>query len=123
MATMPSAALPSATLALLLQGIILGVAIAAPVGPIGLLCIRRTLHAGWWAGVAAGLGAATADALYGGLAVSGLSIVTSTLIGVQAWLQFGAGCSCSGSASARCGQPRTPPSAPMTAERRYGLGR
>ncbi len=121
---MPNAALPSATFALLLQGIILGVAIAAPVGPIGLLCIRRTLHAGWWAGVAAGLGAATADAVYGGLAVSGLSIITSTLIGVQAWLQFGGGLFLLwlGLSTLRAA-PAPLTSASLTAERRPSLGR
>ncbi len=120
---MPNTALPSATFALLLQGIILGVAIAAPVGPIGLLCIRRTLHAGWWAGVAAGLGAATADAVYGGLAVSGLSIITSTLIGVQAWLQLGGGLFLLwlGLSTLRAA-PAPLTSASLTAERRPGLG-
>ena len=55
------------------RGIILGVTIAAPVGPIGLLCIRRTLAHGWRAGFASGLGAATADTFYGILAACGLT--------------------------------------------------
>jgi len=50
---------------LLLRGLILGLSIAAPVGPIGVLCIRRTLSDGQVAGLVSGLGAATADALYG----------------------------------------------------------
>jgi threonine/homoserine/homoserine lactone efflux protein len=56
-----------------LRGIILGLTIAAPVGPIGLLCIRRTLAYGWRAGFFSGLGAATADTLYGCLAALGLT--------------------------------------------------
>ncbi|MBM4414125.1 MAG: LysE family translocator, partial [Chloroflexi bacterium] len=50
------------------RGIGMGFMIAVPVGPIGLLCIRRTLAHGWRAGFASGLGAATADTLYGFLA-------------------------------------------------------
>ena len=58
------------------RGIVLGLTIAAPVGPIGLLCIRRTLSHGWRAGFASGLGAATADVCYGMLAVFGLTALT-----------------------------------------------
>jgi threonine/homoserine/homoserine lactone efflux protein len=57
-----------------LQGLGIGFAIAAPVGPIGMLCIRRTLHHGSVVGVATGLGAATADAMYGLVAAGGLGI-------------------------------------------------
>jgi threonine/homoserine/homoserine lactone efflux protein len=46
-----------------LKGILIGFAIAAPVGPIGLLCIQRTLARGRWSGVISGLGAASADAV------------------------------------------------------------
>jgi threonine/homoserine/homoserine lactone efflux protein len=52
------------------KGALLGCSIAAPVGPIGILCIRRSLGQGFLAGFASGLGAATADALNG--AVAGL---------------------------------------------------
>ena len=55
-------------LPLLLQGLIMGFAIAAPVGPIGVLCIRRTLAHGRLAGLISGLGAASADAVYGAVA-------------------------------------------------------
>ena len=47
---------------------VLGLSIAAPVGPIGVLCIRRTLAKGRAYGLVSGLGAATADAVYGGIA-------------------------------------------------------
>lgn len=62
------------------KGIGLGVAIAAPVGPIGLLCIRRSLAQGRWMGLATGLGAATADGLYGAVAGFGLTAVADMLI-------------------------------------------
>jgi threonine/homoserine/homoserine lactone efflux protein len=50
------------------RGLIMGFSIAAPVGPIGVLCIRRTLAEGTPSGLVSGLGAATADALYGSIA-------------------------------------------------------
>lgn len=61
---------------LLLKGIILGLSIAAPVGPIGFLCIRRTLAQGRISGLLSGLGTATADAIYSTIAAFGLTIVT-----------------------------------------------
>ena len=71
---------------LILRGFILGFAIAAPVGPIGLLCIQRTLNGGQWVGLASGLGAATADACYGAVAAFGLTLVSGFLIEQQFWL-------------------------------------
>ncbi len=59
----------------LYRGLVLGLVIAAPVGPVGLLCIRRTLQKGLAIGLATGLGAACADALFGGIAVLGVSAV------------------------------------------------
>jgi threonine/homoserine/homoserine lactone efflux protein len=58
------------------KGILMGLAIAAPVGPIALLCIRRTLVHGRRVGLASGLGAATADGFYGMVAAFGLSVST-----------------------------------------------
>lgn len=70
-----------------IKGMIIGFSIAAPVGPIGVLCIRRTLADGRLAGLAAGLGAATADACYGCLSGFGLTFVTGALTAHQGWLQ------------------------------------
>ncbi|MEL6776247.1 MAG: LysE family translocator, partial [Cyanobacteria bacterium J06597_16] len=56
----------------LAKGLLMGVAIAAPVGPIGILCIRRTLAQGRLIGLCSGLGAASADGLYGLVAAFGL---------------------------------------------------
>ncbi len=76
---------------LLFTGVVIGFSIAAPVGPIGLLCIRRTLDGGWAAGFASGLGAATADAVYGCMAALGLGVVTAALAGAQFWLRLAGG--------------------------------
>jgi threonine/homoserine/homoserine lactone efflux protein len=72
--------------ALAWKGIVLGVSIAAPVGPIGLLCIRRTLAAGLATGLCTGLGAAAADAVYGAVAGFGLTAVSGFLLRQQFWL-------------------------------------
>jgi threonine/homoserine/homoserine lactone efflux protein len=63
-----------------LKGMGLGLAIAAPVGPIGLLCIRRSLTQGQLMGLVTGLGAATADGLYGCVAGFGLTAVADLLV-------------------------------------------
>ena len=73
------------------RGAVIGFAIAAPVGPIGVLCIRRTFADGWRAGLATGLGAATADAFYGAVAAFGLTAISSLLLGSQPWLQLAGG--------------------------------
>ncbi len=75
----------------LLAGLLLGVTIAAPVGPMGLLTINRTLAQGWAAGMAIGAGIATGDALYGALAASGSSAVSSVLLQFQTPLRLAGG--------------------------------
>jgi threonine/homoserine/homoserine lactone efflux protein len=75
-------------LPLLLRGLALGFSIAAPVGPIGVLCIRRSLADGQRVGFASGLGAATADAVYGSIAGFGLTLVSDFLIHQQHWLRL-----------------------------------
>lgn len=74
-----------------LRGLVLGFSIAAPVGPIGILCIRRTLANGRLAGFVSGLGAATADALYGCVTAYGLAFISSFLVNQQPWLRLGGG--------------------------------
>lgn len=76
---------------LIVKGILLGFSIAAPVGPIGILCIRRTLADGRLHGIISGLGAATADAFYGALAGFGFTLVTSFLVSQQGWLRLAGG--------------------------------
>ena len=72
--------------AFFLKGMAIGLGIAAPVGPIGVLCIRRSLRDGAQAGFIAGLGAATADAAYGGVAGFGLTAMSGFLVRRQFWL-------------------------------------
>ena len=71
-----------------LRGLIIGFSIAAPVGPIGVLCIRRTLAEGRISGLVSGLGAATADAIYGSVAGFGLTFISNILIGQQLWIRL-----------------------------------
>jgi threonine/homoserine/homoserine lactone efflux protein len=68
------------------QGLLLGFSIAAPVGPIGVLCIRRTLAEGRLVGFLSGLGAATADMFFGAIAAFGLTALTDVLVGQKLWL-------------------------------------
>ena len=76
----------------LLRGVVLGLSIAAPVGPIGVLCIRRTLAAGRVAGFVLGLGAATADMLYGAVAAFGLRVISSLLVSAEVWIHLIGAC-------------------------------
>lgn len=72
----------------LLRGMVIGLAIAAPVGPIGVLCIRRTLANGRVVGLVTGLGAATADLTYGAVAGFGLTFVSDALVAQQRWIRL-----------------------------------
>ena len=74
-------------LSFLLRGLVLGFSIAAPVGPIGVLCIRRTIAEGRMMGLATGLGAAVADGLYGAIAAFGLTWISAALVSQQRWIR------------------------------------
>jgi threonine/homoserine/homoserine lactone efflux protein len=74
-------------LPLFARGSILGFSVAAVVGPIALLCIRRTLSAGFGVGFVSGLGAATADATYAAVAGFGISAVAGALVDQRLWLR------------------------------------
>jgi len=71
-----------------LRGFIIGLSIAAPVGPIGLLCIQRTLSHGRISGFVSGIGAATADAIYGVIAGFGLTFLSGFLVAQQFGLRL-----------------------------------
>jgi threonine/homoserine/homoserine lactone efflux protein len=75
-------------LELLLRGAAAGVAISAPVGPVNVLCISRTLTKGRLSGVIAGLGAATADTFYGAIAGFSISVVIGLLIRNEFWVRL-----------------------------------
>lgn len=73
---------------LFLKSLLIGFSIAAPVGPIGVLCIRRTLAHGRVSGFVSGLGAATADAIYGSIAAFGLTFISLLIIENGIWLRL-----------------------------------
>lgn len=70
------------------QSLLIGLSIAAPVGQIGLLAIQRTLDHGRTAGLATGLGAAFADALYGAVGAFGVSGLIAWLMRIKPWLSL-----------------------------------
>lgn len=72
---------------LLLKGMLVGLIIAVPAGPVGVLCIRRTIFHGRLAGFVSGFGAATADAVFGIIAGFGLTVISDLLLGYQDWLR------------------------------------
>jgi threonine/homoserine/homoserine lactone efflux protein len=73
---------------LLLRGFAAGVAISAPVGPVNVLCVSRTIAKGWRAGIVSGFGAAVADTIYGSIAGFSISIVIGFLIREQSKLRL-----------------------------------
>lgn len=75
-------------ISVLLKGLMIGFSIAATVGPIGVLCIRRTLIEGRLSGLVSGFGAATADAIYGAIAGFGLTFISNFLVDQQTWLRL-----------------------------------
>jgi threonine/homoserine/homoserine lactone efflux protein len=70
-------------LIILLKGVAVGIIIAVPVGPVGVMCVRRTIFASKLAGFVSGVGAATADAIFGCVAAFGLTFVSDWLIDYQ----------------------------------------
>ncbi|HEY3918437.1 MAG TPA: LysE family transporter [Stellaceae bacterium] len=75
----------------LAKGIVVGIVIALPVGPVGVLCVRRCLFEGARYGLASGIGAATADASLGAIAGFGLTFVRDWLFDYQDWFGLAGG--------------------------------
>ena len=71
-----------------IKGIFVGFAMAIPIGPIGIMCIRKTLTEGRLRGLIIGLGAATADLLYGCVAAFGLTMISNTLVSQRIWIRL-----------------------------------
>jgi threonine/homoserine/homoserine lactone efflux protein len=71
-----------------IHGLAAGLIIAAPVGPVNLLCIRRTLEKGWKSGMVSGLGAALADTLYGAIAGFSITLAIQLLIREEFWIRL-----------------------------------
>ncbi len=74
-----------------LVSLTIGIAAAAPIGPIGVMCLRRTLAEGPWVGLVSGLGAATIDALYSAIAAFGLTFISDLLMGHRSILEVAGG--------------------------------
>ena len=75
----------------ILKGLIIGYAMAVPIGPIGVLCIRKTLTEGHAQALIIGLAAATADSLYASFAAFGLTFVSDVIASLHIWLGLGGG--------------------------------
>ena len=75
-------------LSIFLRSILIGLSIAAAVGPISILCIQRTLERGQLYGLVSGLGAATADACYGSIAAFGLTAISTFLLNQHLWVRL-----------------------------------
>ncbi len=71
-----------------LRGLAAGFMIAAPIGPVNVLCIQRVLEKGWKAGLASGLGAAAVDTFYGGIAGFSISLVIQFLLREESRIRF-----------------------------------
>jgi len=71
-----------------IKGLIIGFAMAVPIGPVGIMCIRKTLAEGHSRGLIIGIGAATADSLYGSMAAFGLTLISDAITAHQFWLRL-----------------------------------
>lgn len=70
------------------RGLLIGLSIAATVGPMSVLCIQRTVYKGQLYGLISGLGIATADAVYGGIAGFGVALIANFLVSQQLWIRL-----------------------------------
>ncbi|QBD76223.1 LysE family translocator [Ktedonosporobacter rubrisoli] len=74
--------------AFFMRGLLIGLPLAATIGPMSILCIQRTLHKGYRYGLASSLGVASADATYGSIAGFGLTVLISLLLSWQFWIHL-----------------------------------
>src|SRR5579871_1278553 len=81
-------AAPETDISLLFRGVMAGIAISAPVGPVNVLCMSRTLTKGRVAGLVSGLGAAAADTVYGAIAGFSISFVIQFLLREEFWIRL-----------------------------------
>jgi threonine/homoserine/homoserine lactone efflux protein len=71
-----------------LRGLLIGLSIAATVGPMFMLCVQRTIQKGYRYGLLSGMGIATADGIYGSIAGFGLTTITTFLVHQQMWIRL-----------------------------------
>jgi threonine/homoserine/homoserine lactone efflux protein len=108
-----------------MRGALLGFAVAAPIGPIGLLCVQRTIAGGIAPGLATGYGAATTHSVYATLAAAGLGVVAHVLTDWHMLLQLCAGMFLlyiSVKAARRMRSPNIAPQRPLPSGRAYMTG-
>jgi threonine/homoserine/homoserine lactone efflux protein len=72
----------------LLKGVVIGFSLAAPIGPVGMMCIRRTLTHGHLRGFVSGLGAAVADSVYAIIAAFGITLISNFIIAEEYWIRL-----------------------------------
>lgn len=72
----------------LIKGIIIGIIISAPIGPVAALCVQRTLTEGKISGFITGVGAASADILYALIALYGLSFISLIIVKEEFWIRL-----------------------------------
>lgn len=75
----------------LIKGLIVGIIVSIPVGPLGLLCIPRTLARGRWSGLAVGLGGTASDTLYSALALFALTFISGFIDAHEGWVLLAGG--------------------------------
>lgn len=75
-------------LAIFIKGLLIGLSVAATIGPMAVLCIQRTVSRGFWYGLISGLGIATADATYGCIAAFGLTFIAQILVSQSLWIRL-----------------------------------
>jgi len=78
-------------LLLLLKGLAIGFGMAVPIGPVGVLCIRKTLADGHTRGYIIGIGGATADALFASIAAFGISFISNAIATQEIWFHVAGG--------------------------------
>jgi threonine/homoserine/homoserine lactone efflux protein len=71
-----------------IKGLIIGFVMAVPIGPIGIMCLRKTLAEGHSRGLIIGLGAATADSIYSSIAAFGLTFISEIITGQHFWVSM-----------------------------------
>lgn len=74
-------------ISLIIYGIIVGILVSAPIGPIAVLCVQRSLNLGFKAGFITGLGSALADGVFGLISACGLTFISDQLTKYQTELQ------------------------------------
>ncbi len=73
------------------KGFLVGIIISAPIGPVGALCIQRTMNNGKLSGILSGIGSAVGDSIFAVIAIFGLSFISGFLDEKEAWFRIGGG--------------------------------